>query len=100
MRRLTKEILKEPTVRCSYCGREFSKPVAHKCRGGFRKHHLKWIKIMAYKPASCDQICQGCEKNASGWCVWKDTPVIPSAVDELVAKESLNILDSRYNFKK
>lgn len=30
---------------------------------------------MAYIPANCDNKCQGCEKNISSWCVWKDKPI-------------------------
>lgn len=27
---------------------------------------------MAFYPAHCDNICNGCEKNKCGWCIWKD----------------------------
>jgi len=27
---------------------------------------------MAFKPASCDGQCKGCEQNKCGWCVWLD----------------------------
>lgn len=30
---------------------------------------------MAYFPASCDNKCEGCEKNLSSWCIWKDTSI-------------------------
>ena len=31
-----------PRIKCIYCGREFYKPVAHKCRGNFRKKRMKY----------------------------------------------------------
>ena len=30
---------------------------------------------MAYFEAHCDSNCIGCEKNRSGWCIWKDIAV-------------------------
>lgn len=27
---------------CSYCGRQLGQPVAHRCRGNFRKRKLSW----------------------------------------------------------
>lgn len=30
---------------------------------------------MAFYPAHCDNICKECEKNKSGWCIWKDIAV-------------------------
>lgn len=29
---------------------------------------------MAYFPASCDQICEGCSQNKCGWCAFHDCP--------------------------
>lgn len=30
---------------------------------------------MAFYPAHCDNRCYECEKNQSGWCIWKDRSV-------------------------
>ena len=39
--------------KCEYCGKIFSDPVPHKCIGGFRKHHLKFINL---HPTNKEQI--------------------------------------------
>ena len=43
------KILKQPKVKCVYCGREFYEPVPHKCNTGFRKRHQKYIDIIDYE---------------------------------------------------
>jgi hypothetical protein len=40
-----REIFQEATVQCLFCGRFFIKPLPHKCKTGFIKHHFKWLKI-------------------------------------------------------
>lgn len=35
----------DKSFRCDYCGRRFIHPVPHKCRGNFRKRHLKFTDM-------------------------------------------------------
>jgi len=35
----------EREFKCEYCGKIFSDPIPHKCIGGYRKHHLKFINL-------------------------------------------------------
>ena len=38
-------ILQPAHVRCVYCGRCFISEMSHRCKGGYRKNKLKFIKI-------------------------------------------------------
>ena len=38
-------MLKPPRYKCAHCGREFFDKVAHKCKGNYRKHKIKWIEL-------------------------------------------------------
>lgn len=47
MRKLSLKIaLTPPKYKCVYCGRELLYKVAHKCKDGFRKRHLKFYEII------------------------------------------------------
>jgi len=43
---LALKALKRPMVQCVWCGRKFYSETPHDCNTGFRKRHLKWIKII------------------------------------------------------
>lgn len=45
-----------------------------------RKLKEKKRNNMAFYPAHCDNICEGCEKNHSDWCIWKDRGVSGNTV--------------------
>ena len=33
------------TVQCEFCGRKFIRKMPHRCNGGYRKRHQKWINL-------------------------------------------------------
>lgn len=39
--------LTTPKYQCCYCGRTFIEKVTHKCKGNFRKRHLKFIDYVS-----------------------------------------------------
>lgn len=41
---------------------------------------------MAFYPAHCDNKCDGCEKNRSEWCIWKDKPTSKYSASNYVIK--------------
>ena len=51
---------------------------------------------MAFYPAHCDNVCYECEKNKSGWCIWKDRSVSDGSA---IPESSSNIRVTTFNTK-
>lgn len=81
-------------IMCAYCGRaKFHSPQPHKCRGGFRKRHLRWALVFNQKKGleMSDDINNG--GTTDYYCVPGPNPILLESLIIQYANEERTLSD-------
>lgn len=76
----------DKSFRCDYCGRRFIQPVPHKCRGNFRKRHIKFTDMAIKKLNPATEFEKMLMWTSYRYCIGRKSYVVTMA-DEIALNE-------------